>query len=26
MDALYYKDATTCELCKRGVPIEKVWT
>jgi orotate phosphoribosyltransferase len=25
MDALYYKDSTTCELCKRGVPIEKVW-
>ncbi|MDQ2840657.1 MAG: phosphoribosyltransferase [Acidobacteriota bacterium] len=26
MDALYYKDASTCELCRRGVPIEKVWT
>jgi len=26
MDALYYKDASTCDLCQRGVPIEKVWT
>ena len=26
MDALYYKDSSTCELCRRGVPIEKVWT
>ncbi len=26
MDALYYKDASSCELCRRGVPIEKVWT
>jgi len=26
MDALYYKDASSCELCRKGVPIEKVWT
>lgn len=26
MDAVYYKDASSCELCRRGVPIEKVWT
>ncbi len=26
MDALYYKDSISCELCRRGVPIEKVWT
>jgi orotate phosphoribosyltransferase len=25
MDALYYKDSASCELCHRGVPIEKVW-
>jgi orotate phosphoribosyltransferase len=24
LDALYYKDASTCELCKRGVPVEKI--
>ena len=26
MDATYYKDASSCELCRKGVPIEKVWT
>ncbi len=26
MDALYYKDSSSCELCRRGVAIEKVWT
>ncbi len=26
MDALYYNDSSSCELCRRGVPIEKVWT
>ncbi len=26
MDAVYYKDAESCELCKKGVPVEKVWT
>ncbi|HEY1950567.1 MAG TPA: phosphoribosyltransferase family protein [Bryobacteraceae bacterium] len=26
MDAVYYKDAASCELCRKGVPIEKVWT
>ncbi len=24
LDAMYYKDAASCELCKRGVPVEKV--
>lgn len=24
MNALYYKDSTTCELCHRGVPIQKI--
>jgi orotate phosphoribosyltransferase len=26
MDATYYKDAETCELCKKGVPIQKIWS
>jgi orotate phosphoribosyltransferase len=26
LDAIYYQDAPSCELCKRGIPIEKVWT
>src|SRR5579875_2186018 len=25
MDATYYKDAASCELCKKGVPVEKIW-
>ena len=25
LDATYYKDADSCELCKKGVPVEKVW-
>src|SRR5262249_27983543 len=25
LDALYYKDSASCDLCKRGVPLEKVW-
>src|SRR5260370_1269020 len=25
LDARYYADATRCELCRRGVPLEKVW-
>jgi orotate phosphoribosyltransferase len=25
MDATYYKDAESCELCKKGVPIQKIW-
>lgn len=24
LDALYYKDASSCELCKKGVPVEKI--
>ncbi|HEY7210560.1 MAG TPA: phosphoribosyltransferase family protein [Bryobacteraceae bacterium] len=26
MSALYYKDTSSCELCHRGVPVQKVWT
>jgi orotate phosphoribosyltransferase len=26
MDAVYYKDSASCELCRKGVPVEKVWT
>ena len=26
MDAVYYKDASSCGLCRKGVPVEKVWT
>lgn len=25
LDATYYKDAESCELCKKGVPIQKIW-
>jgi orotate phosphoribosyltransferase len=25
MDAVYYKDSSSCELCKKGVPVQKVW-
>jgi hypothetical protein len=25
LDPRYYKDAATCDLCKRGVPVDKVW-
>ena len=25
LDATYYKDAASCDLCKRGVPVDKVW-
>jgi orotate phosphoribosyltransferase len=24
LDAMYYKDAASCDLCKRGVPVDKV--
>ncbi|MBS1872407.1 MAG: phosphoribosyltransferase [Acidobacteria bacterium] len=24
LDAMYYKDADSCELCRKGVPVEKV--
>jgi orotate phosphoribosyltransferase len=24
MDATYYKDAKSCDLCRRGVPVEKI--
>jgi len=26
MDALYYKDSSSCDLCKKGVPAQKIWT
>jgi orotate phosphoribosyltransferase len=25
LDTIYYNDAASCNLCKRGVPIERVW-
>jgi orotate phosphoribosyltransferase len=25
LEASYYTDAASCDLCKRGVPLEKVW-
>lgn len=25
LDTRYYADAASCELCQRGVPLEKVW-
>jgi orotate phosphoribosyltransferase len=25
LDATYYIDAAQCEMCQRGVPVEKVW-
>jgi orotate phosphoribosyltransferase len=25
LDALYYMDANSCELCRKGVPLETVW-
>ena len=25
MDAVYYKDSSTCELCHKEVPVQKVW-
>ncbi len=24
LDAMYYRDAASCELCKQGVPLERV--
>jgi orotate phosphoribosyltransferase len=26
MDASYYKDSSACDLCRKGAPLEKVWT
>ncbi|MFZ0589118.1 MAG: phosphoribosyltransferase family protein [Bryobacteraceae bacterium] len=26
LDAVYYRDAASCDLCRRGVPLEKIWT
>jgi len=26
LDAAYYKDSASCELCRNGDPVEKVWT
>jgi len=25
LDVQFYRDAASCEMCKRGVPLEKVW-
>jgi orotate phosphoribosyltransferase len=25
MDAVYYRDSASCDLCKRGIPLEKIW-
>jgi orotate phosphoribosyltransferase len=25
LEGTYYKDAASCDLCKRGAPVEKVW-
>ena len=25
LDGIYYRDAQSCELCRRGVPAEEVW-
>ncbi len=25
LDGMYYTDAASCELCRKGVPVEKVW-
>lgn len=25
LDAMYYMDAASCELCRKGVPVEQVW-
>src|SRR5579872_4603380 len=25
LDATYYKDAASCDLCKKGAPVDKVW-
>ena len=26
LDAMYYQDASSCDLCRKDMPIEKVWT
>jgi orotate phosphoribosyltransferase len=25
LDARYYTDAASCEICKKGIPLEKIW-
>ncbi|HYZ83594.1 MAG TPA: phosphoribosyltransferase family protein [Bryobacteraceae bacterium] len=25
LDAMYYMDAESCELCRKGIPLEQVW-
>lgn len=25
LDAVYYKDSASCELCHKGVPVQKIW-
>jgi orotate phosphoribosyltransferase len=26
LDAIYYKNSESCDLCHKGMPVEKVWT
>jgi orotate phosphoribosyltransferase len=26
MQATYYRDSASCELCRKGVPVEKIWS
>lgn len=26
MDATYYRDGASCELCRKSVPVEKIWS
>ncbi len=26
INPVYYKDSSSCELCRKGVPVQKVWT
>jgi orotate phosphoribosyltransferase len=25
LDALYYRDAASCELCRKDIPVQKIW-
>jgi orotate phosphoribosyltransferase len=25
LDSMYYRDEATCELCRKGIPLERVW-
>jgi orotate phosphoribosyltransferase len=26
MDAIYYRDSSSCDLCRKGLPLQKVWS